>query len=640
MLKQGKFALSTLAAMLALAASPNAHAGLFDFLSDGDAKKPDQKQETPAKETPANGKATKTASAGNNDKCSGDPAQEIFKTKTMSAAELMAELRGLKGGFTTGDPVQSLNAMFFGPSAARKGAASAPQSQKAKSPAPSAKKPAATAKASDECKSLLSTENLGALNALASGAGGSMFSDVASSVTDMLLDALISQLSYSAIEAFLTQMLDRPDVMSQITVEVPEVSSLSPELRKQTLNLGGYLAAIKGSNLMIESAQKEFDAAKDSYKKVMSLREKAATTLKEALLAKQELKAALVTQKAKGISAISDGDLQYVNELLDKSPNDFFRDGKVQQVAIAYLKSQPDRKGDLAEMDGAQAEFKGHYGAYGRTAAGAGSMVGFSSMFLKKTKNLWEKQGLAGGAVLVPMITQGAKEVGSLAINVKKVFEASDDMNEGSFLIEKSGTTDKRGISFQKAVGRMDEGALAALKANLIREDRSGDISLLYLHAKDSATNLADRVVSKDDKKKLADVYGLDNPELFTFENALADKTKLDGKNKKRIGQAFQISATAGKGDEEGSAIEAVQKQLRDNFGKYTNGDARRIMFARAASTGNDWIAAGDYKIRIDNIGMEGLNDQMDFLIAESRHATTRALEKGGSDARFAKGRK
>ena len=597
---------SALAATFALLGSPVLQADTFDFMNSGEEKKavakPDDKK--PAKqEAPAKGGATKTAAT---DKCN-DPANNIFKTKVMTAAQLMTEMRGLKGNFSSGDPLKSMNTLFGGAPAASK---------------PSAKKTPAPAKAAEECPSLLN-----GLSMLAAASGGGMFSGIASSVSDAMLDAMISGISYSAIEVFLAQMLDSPDIMSKITVEIPESSSLTPDLRKQTLNLGGFLAAIKGSNLMVESAQKEFDAAKDSYKKVMALRIKAAKTLKEALLAKQELKAALATQQAKGINVISAEDLQYIQTLLDKNPDDFFNDGTVQKIAIAYLKSQPGRKGELVEMDDAKKEFKGHYGAYGRTAAGAASMVGFSAMFIKKTKNLWEKQGVAGGAVLFPMITQGVKEVGALATNVKKVFDASDDMNEGSFLIEKQGVLDKRGISFQKAVGRMDNNSLASFKANLIRDDGSGDISMLYQRAKGGALSLADNVVSKDSKKNLATAYELDNPELFSFENTLADKTKVGVQKKKMIGGIFLTSSKAGKDDNEGTVLSAAQNQLRDNYGKYSNGDARRIMFARGASNKGDWIAAGDYKIRIDNIGMEGLSDQMEFLIAESKHATTRKLK-------------
>lgn len=627
--RPAKRSLLVIVSVLALLPMPGleAHAGLLDFLSGGG----DKKAEQPAADK-APAQEAKAADGSQLNRC----ADQILKTRTMSATELMAEMRGLKNGFGGASPIQSMNELFFGAQPVKgtqkqkpAGQTAAAPSQKQKPGTRTSPVPTEAKKATDGCEALLSSQNMAALNSLTSAGGGSMFSGLASSVSDVLLDALISELSYSAIEMFLTQMLDRPDVLSKITVEIPDIAAVSPELRKQTLNLGGYLAAIKGSNLMVESAQQEFDAAKDSYKKVMAFREKAATALKEAILAKQELKKALLTQQAKGISAITEGDLTYVQELLDKSPEDFFKDYKVQQVAIAYLKTMPDRKSDLAELEGAQAEFKGHYGAYARTAVGAGSMVGFSSLFLKKAKNLWEKQGLAGGAVLVPMITQGTKEVGVLAVNVKKVFDASDDMNEGSFLVEKRGEVDKRGISFQKAVARLDDAAVAILRGDVIRDDKGGHIALLYQRSKDSAASMADRFATKAEKQKVADAFELDDPDLFSFQNTIGSKARLDEK-KKRIAKTFLLPISGSDADD--AALETVQKQLRENVGKYTNGDARRIMFARAAATGEQSVVAGDFKIQIDNLGMEGLNDQMDFLIEEARHATTRVAENTAAD--------
>jgi hypothetical protein len=579
-------------------------------------------------------KEAPSAKKSDNDKCGAD---QLFKTKPMSAKDLMAELRGIRGGFSGGDPMQSLNAMFGAalgkPVAANKPAA--PQKTKAK---PAAQPQAAAAKPQNGCNTPLTVQNLQAIDGLMGGTGANMFTGIAASASDVLLDALVAELSYSAIDAFLSQMLDRPDVLSQISVDVPDVNGASPELRKQTLNTAAYLVAIKGSNLMVESAQKEFEAAKDSYKKVMALREKAAQALKEAILAKQQLTVALANQKAAKADVMRPEDVEYAQQLLDKSPDDFFRDFRVQQIAIAYLRSKPDAKADIVEMNEAQADFRGHYGAYARTGVGAASMVGFSSLFLKKVKNLWEKQGVAGGAVLIPLVTQGVKEVGSLAMSVKNVFDASDQMNEGTFLIEKNGVVEKRGISFQRAVGRLDDNSLAALKADLIRDDGQGYLTKLYQHARSSAAAVADRVASKDDKRKLAQALELDAPELFSFQNALADKSSLPRNARRKVTDLFLVSVKAQPKDDEDAVLAALQQQLRESLNKYTNNDARHLMFARAGSSADAGIAAGEYRIAIDNPGMEGLADQMDFFAAEARHGTTRTLEKG--DAAGKAGRK
>jgi hypothetical protein len=594
----------------------------------------------------------KTASASDG-KCPGG-VSDMFRTSPMSATQLIGELRELQGSFLGPNPLQSINDAFLG-IAPVMAAASQPQAQskpqakggnKAAKAQPAPPPPVASPQHPDMPRSKDCPEQSSQEASLLGGIlgsmipGGGMFQNAASVGTDMFLDALTSEMSYSAIEAFLVQMLDRPDILSQISVDVPDQSNLSPQLRKQTLFVAAFLAAIKGSNLMVDSASKEFERAKESYKKVMVLQEKAATTLKRAILAKQELKAALAVQNAKGLNAISDQDLQYVQELLDKRPEDFFSDYRVRRVAIAYLRSQPEGQGEIVEMEQAHSEFKSHYGAYSRTAIGAGSMAGFSSQFLKRIKGLWEKQGPVGGIVLVPLVTQGIKEVSVLSVNVKRVFDSSDDMNEGSFLVEKRGEIDKRGISFKRALSRIDDAA-DLVKADLIREDRSGYVSQLYQHARRNASSLADRLVVKEDRKKVAAAFEMEAPEFFTFQNVLAETYAMPQAKKKRLGEAFLIKASAGVGDGEGAALELVQKRLRDGLEEYTNGDARRLIFARAAATGDQWIVAGDYRIGIDNPGMEGLSDQMDFLSAQAEHATTRAIEpSAAASTKVKKGKK
>lgn len=493
-----------------------------------------------------------------------------------------------------------------------------------------------------------SSADLGALASALTGGGGGLFAKITSSATDVLLDSLVSELSYSAIEAFLTQMLDRPDILSKISVDIPEVSAHSPTLRKQTLNLGGYLAAIKGANLMVESAQTEFELAKGSYKKIMAHREKAAVALMEAFRNKEQLKEALKIQKAKGVDEIKAEDWEYVHAVLNKAPEDFFNDYQVQRVALAYMRGQPNFQHEITEMNTAQAEFKGHYGAYSRTVVGVGSMVGFSSLFLKKAKSLWEKEGLVGGAVLVPLLTQAAKEVGLLTVNVKNVFDASDTINEGTFLIEKGGEVVRKGITFQKALGQLDEAAAAKFKGEVIREDLSGYVSRLFLHSGTSAAALADRATSKNEKLKLAEAFSLDEPELFSFQNALAEKSPLKPAERKTVGKVFYSIIQPGKGkagqvDEVEVALIAAQQKLINTLENYSNGDARRLMFARAGSGDGLWLGAGQYRIGIDNLGMEGLSDHMDFMINQTRHGTNRAPEKsvgGGKGASVSKDKK
>lgn len=548
-----------------------------------------------------------------------DLVGNLMATRPMSAMELREELKSLRGGFSLADPGQTLNALLTG------------------GPAPKANAPQQKAAAADPMVGNCPGNQLVAALAAQSaqrGSTGSLWMDIASKGSDLLLDALVSELSYAAIDAFLQQMLDSPDVMTKVVIDIPELSMATPDLRQKTLNLASYLAALKASNLMVESAQKEFENAKASYKRVMDYHEKAATVLKQAILNKERLRAALQEQQARGLNMVDEGELARVAEIIEKAPEDFFKDYQVQRVAISYIRSQDEYAPLVAEMEGAYAEFKGHYGAYSRTAVGVGSMVGFGAQFLKKSKNMLEQQGGLSAPILLPMITQGLKEVGALAINLQSVFDSSSDINEGSFLVEKAGSVDKRGISFSRAVGRLDDGAAQSVRDNLIREDRDGYVSKLYQHARDHAAAMADRMVGKEQKKALALAFEIDEPDAFSFQNVLRDSSQLASEKKRRIGETLLIAQKGGVGDAEGAAAEAAQAQLRTSLDKLSNGDARRLLFASAASTGNQWITAADYRIGIDNLGMEGLNDHLDFLATQSKNATVRTTEKAEPDTK------
>lgn len=546
------------------------------------------------------------ASAEQGGNAQGNP---LLAGKPMSGRELLSELRILRGSFSTSNPLQALSSLFVPPSQP-----SAP----AKGAARGAPSPEANALA----------------NMLSSPGG--MGASAASLVGDIALDMLINELSYTAIDQFFGLMIDDKDVLAKVTVDVPDTSRLSPALRKQVLNLSAYLAAIKASGLMIDSSQGEFDAAKASYLRAVDIRQKAVKLLGEALVARDGLEKSERDDKKRGIGALNDPThVALLEKFKDKRPEDLLNDFEAQNVALAFAqKSQPELFKDYRiEVE----QVKTHYGAYAKTVVGTSSMLGFGALFLKKTKQLIEKEGAGGALVLLPLASQGLNEIVTLAPRIKKTFDGGDDMSEGSFKIMAEGNDKplKAQLDAKKTLAALDSDAVSQFKTGLLNSQGDGLLYKLYKRSPKHAGILLDRLASKGARNALVkDYLRMEDATDFSFQNVYAGKLGLDQKHKQGLtADLLARPLVSAQPDAADQALLKLQEDFRGNLGSYSNSDLRQLMFAmQKEGQSNPALNLGKTEIRIDSLGVAGLAEYDEIAGSSLAQAVTRthAKEKPG----------
>lgn len=542
---------------------------------------------------------------------SSPPENNLLSGKTMSGRELLTELRGLRSGFSSNNPMQALNQLFVPATASATPAKNAART--GSQPAPE-------------------------LNALANmfNSQGGMGSSAASLIGDIALDLLITEMSYSAIDQFFGQMIDDKDVLAKVSVEVPEMSKLSPSLRKQVLNLSAYLAAIKASGLMIDSSQGEFDAAKASYLRAVDIRKHAVELLGAALHARAGLEESRREGKKRGSNFLTDPAHSTLLEAFkDKKPEELLNDFAAQNAALAYLqKEQPELFKDYRVQ---VQDLKSHYGAYVKTVAGTTSMLGFSALFLKKTKQLIEREKAAGALALLPLASQGLSELAALAPRVKKTFDSGDDMSEGSFKIKLEGSDKavKAQLNAKKALAALDSEAQTQFKNRLLNSQGEGLLYALYKRSPKHAGMLLDRLSSKDSRSALVkDYLQLENAAEFSFQNVYEDRLRLNKAQKRGLttellGSPLQ-SAQPDPGD---LALLKVQQDIRNNLGNYSNSDLRKLIFAvPQQKASNPSLNLGKMEIQIDALGVAGLAEYDEVAGSSLAQATTRSYRKENTD--------
>jgi len=575
------------------------------------------------------------------------PQQPIFGGKIMSGRDLMAELRGIKGSLSAADPMQALSKMLLpAPPAPEPTISKAKAKGKIKSKAKAAQEPVAEAappaqpaQPGQELAKL--TQGLGDMaQSLGSGSAAS----IGSSLADVMLDRFISELSFQAMEIFFTQLVDQPDMLSKVSVEVPDVSNMNPDLRKRVLNLAAFLVAVKASGLVIDASQKDFDAAKESYKKIMGTRQKASQALADAYFKRSQAASLKEIDKAQGTLSLRPQDEAFLSQLGNAKPEDFVKDPRVQTLAVELLRqSDPATYGQYTLEFG---EMKTHYNAYARTAAGTASMLGFSTIFVKKANTLVRQQAIAGAVSLVPLLQQALPEILALAPRIMKVYTGGDESVSGSFSVERGGKVEKRGLSAQKVFASLDEQAKSSLRTGLINGGTSGILANLHLAAPATAAALADRMVKKDTKVLLAKHYEADQP-IFSFTNTQAGKCGSP-KTYKNITQGLFIQrqpepdkACVGETGEQ--ALMLAQRDLRDGVASLENSDLRKIMYTLSPNTidTDPRLNLADTVVRIDNLGMDGLIDQQAMLEDRMKtHATEQSYAREAAGKKGLKGKR
>ena len=480
-------------------------------------------------------------------------------------------------------------------------------------------------------RSSLATHNLnnamqaimGMANApLTAAPSGNFFSNLFGAASDALLDMLTSEMSYQALDYFFGQMSEQPDLLKDITVTLPKAeANWSPEMKQQIVNMGTFLVAIKGSGKIIDASEKDFTAATDSYRKVLEARASAAKLLGEAFYAREGLFASDKEGQARGQSYLTEADRAYLETLRDKKPEEFLRDFQAQNIALTYLKGlNPKEYGDYRLSVG---EFKTHYGAYAKTSVGAASMLGFSAMFIKRAKNLVEKNGLAAAGPMLALAGDGLTEITTLAPRVYKTLNESPDHQDGTFSLRLANGEIKRGLSADKVFSNLDEATLGQFRERLFLNTQAGYFGQLGEKYPQMAGQMLDHLVEKESRQAFIKGY-LEESDLpdFSFQNTLT----VTGKKQRELKSALFRSApplSSAQADEQ--AIARVQKDVRDKLNKWDNSALRRVMFAnRRAGQPDGQMALEGTLVSIDSPGMRGIMDYEEMAVLGADHAVLR----------------
>lgn len=514
----------------------------------------------------------------------------------MNGQQLLAELQEIRSAFRSSNTKQAFNGLF--------GAFVEPlYPPPGRAPGVTQRRPGA--------QSLQLEEIAAALEEFLNG----KFTSASSRTIDFALDQLITEVSYAALDSFFSQIAEDRAVLTKVKVRVPNLSKLSPEARRSTLNMAAMLMAIKASGYVIDASQKDFDLAKESYRKVVETRNQAAQTLAAAFYTGRQIDKALRVDMARGIKTLQPGDRKFLESLRDLPLDDIVHNPRVAQIALNLLQKLDPVK--FKDYSAEFAELRSHYGAYTKTAVGSASMISFSALFVKRAKRIIEKKEFAEGMAVAPMLADCATELVSLAPRIQKNFSSSADMDAGSFSLAKDGKIIGQSLSPRQVFESMGPDGKQALQGQLITGN--GILQRMLSLGRPRLAELSDRLVLRDTKLELANEMALTlDDEEVTFANML-DPVKNRDLAKSLAGIYSHRVAVSGaaNGQPSDSAKAKVQDQLLNRLDIYTHSDLRWLLIAGSAQSGtaiaDPRLTLGGYELRIDSWGTQGLLDVDDL---------------------------
>lgn len=601
-----------------------AHAGFFDFLFGNSA-----------------------------DNATAAPPKPLFGGKMMNGGDLLTEIRLLKGGLASTTPMASLQQLMI---------PQPPAPEPVKAPAKSSKTAKGKAKGKQEkaappqqAQAAPAETKPGEAKpgeakpgeAKSSKAGkdplSSLFA-IGNIVNDVMINKMSSQLSFQALDMMFGMMVDQPGILSKVYVEVPDVSNFTPELRKSTLNMAAFLVALKVSGQIVDASQKDFEAAKVSYSKLMDIRQKSAQAMADAYFKRNQAESLAKEDAAQGTMSLRPQDVAFLEQLGAAKAEDFVKDPRVQNLAVSLLKEQDPATYGKYTVE--FAEMKSRYDGYARGAAGAFSMVGFTYIFASQAPALLNKQGVLGGASLLPMVQQALPECLALIPRMTKVYSSGDESVTGSFSLVRGGKVEQKGVSAQKILTLLGENGRKVLTEDIVGNGPKGIMPSLHMVAPATAAAMADKFVKKETKTVLAQQFTAEQQQ-FSFVDAQAGKCG-NPKVYKNITQSLFFQrlpdpdATC-KGETPDQALMMAQRDLREGVASLENSDLRKIMFAMNTNPADPAapLLLADAQVRIDNLGIDGLIDQENIMADRLKmHATEKSYANEAAGKRSAKGKR
>lgn len=437
---------------------------------------------------------------------------------------------------------------------------------------------------------------------------GAITSLMSGNFSDAALDMLVTTISVNALEHFFTNLTENPNFFAEETVELPKLTAvMAPEQQQRVLVLAASLIAIKGSNKIIEASKNDFERAKQGYQRLIDKREKAAGVLASALEAWRMASEEQKELEARKLGAyLNKADLEFLASFNSETRlKDFAKDFTAQNIALEFLrkKGDSDYKDYKAEADEYVTNLNGHL----RKTVGLGSLLGFSSLFLKEGKRAFQKEGAESILVVLPFADQYLSEIGKAASEglpslVGGVF--SDLFGgEDEFRIDKTdGTVVKKGTGASGVLSFLkDEEAVAnQFKDMLYRDDSQGYLYRANL-CDNAAAPMLDKAVPNDAKKEFVkNFYRLEEAGDFNFKDAF--EGGFQGRRKDElVSSLLNADYRQNARNDTQKAVGEVQKISEGGISKWESRDIAQIIFASSVEgpLAHASLKVGDYVVRM-----------------------------------------
>ncbi len=436
---------------------------------------------------------------------------------------------------------------------------------------------------------------------LLSNLGSGNFSDAA-------MDMLVTNLSITALEQFFTLLTENPNFFADEKVPLPKLTAvMAPQQRQRVLVLAASLVAVKGSNKIVEASKNDFDRAKAGYLRLIEKREKAANVLAAAIDAWRMASEEQKELEARKLEAwLKKEDLEFLAGFSTETQlKEFAKDFTAQNIALEYLRKKGDSEYNeyKAEADEYVSNLNGHL----RKTVGLGSLLGFSSLFLKEGRRAFKQEGAVSALVVLPFADQFVSELGKAATEglpglVGGVF--SDLFGgEDEFRIDKTdGTVVKKGTGASGVISFLtgEEAISGQFVTNLYRDDNRGYLYRANL-CNNGAAGMLDKAVSDEAKKEFVkSFYKLEEASDFTFKNAFEGVFQAKRKNE-LISSLLSADYRDKDGNATQKAIGAVQKTSEAGLAKLDSRDLAQVIFASSLDgpLTHARLSVGDYVVRM-----------------------------------------
>ncbi|MBP6903379.1 MAG: hypothetical protein KBC73_25045 [Burkholderiaceae bacterium] len=341
---------------------------------------------------------------------------------------------------------------------------------------------------------------------------------LAMSTLESALKSYAMDIAFGALQGHLDGVIGDERALAAETIELPKAQALKPEQMQRAVTLAAIVVATRLSGRMLKQAQQDLASLETEYQTLIERREKAATLLQQALSG---------GIPAAARSAFTDADLQYLRELSAREGVAGFAKDMGAQTKALQLVALTDPKA-FADYSAQSEGLTRRQTAALRTVAGVTAFGGLLVVFGHELSKLGKDQPVAEFLLLGPLVLAAAREVppvleaayGALSAGFSQLAKPST-----SFRVE---LTDGKTQEVAKASEVFEliqrHNASRELQRAMFRDAGRGLLQQVYQCNAPMTARMLDSAVPYEHRHQLASELRQNEPESFSFVNALADE--------------------------------------------------------------------------------------------------------------------